>query len=88
MTATPKRIIYDESGQPSEAVVSYADWRRIEAQLDPELHDPAEWPTVTRSADAYRPKVSFEEFERLAEELRGTWSGVDGLEFQRALRAE
>ena len=86
MTATPKRIIYDESGQPTEVVVSYADWRRIEAMLwDGATSTPM--PDRDIAEDVGRV-VSDEEFERLSREVIGTWTAGDGLAFQEAVRAE
>jgi hypothetical protein len=75
-----KRILdggRDEDGQPVAVQVDYSDWWETERQLEESSSTPKS------AAD-----MTDEEFKALAEEVSGHWTGGDGLEYQRRIRAK
>lgn len=84
-----KRIVTDESQRPVAVQIDYADWLKIERQLD--LERPAEKPseeTPLSERAAAAPREQGDGFGALLEDSRGIWQHGDGLEYQRRLREE
>lgn len=77
MLDVKKRIVTNEDGQPVAVQVDYSDWLEIERQLEESSSTPKS------AAD-----MTDEEFKAFAEEVSGHWTGGDGLEYQRRIRAE
>ncbi len=76
MLDVEKHIVTDEDGEPVAVQVDYADWLKIERRLaDSSSDDTAET----------EERLSLKE---LSEKIRPHWTGGDGLEYQRRIRAE
>ncbi|MFB6272123.1 MAG: hypothetical protein ABEL51_04415 [Salinibacter sp.] len=76
MIDVPKKIVTAEDGTPVAVQIAYEDWKRVQ--------------DVLQSLPSTDVPASDEEetFEEALTNSRGTWTGEDGLEYQRRLRSE
>lgn len=67
-----KKIVTDEEGTPVAVQIDYADWERIEEQLQSSSEE-------TESSSR---------FESTLDRTRGLWTAEEGLTYQRKIRSE
>jgi hypothetical protein len=87
MRSIRKKLVTDENRRPVEVIVKYEDWLEIERALDAADRRPR---PVAVQPDTDNPPsdTRAQQFHTLAEAAKGSWTGEDGLDYQRRIRTE